>query len=295
MESNNNQVAPFVLKTYEMVSDPSTDLYIMWGRGNNSFIVIDPLDFSQRILPVYFKHNNFSSFVRQLNTYGFRKVDSDKWEFAHESFLRGQKHLLTNIVRRKSSTSRITCSTNYVEEEEEQEILMEVARLKQEQKALEQDVEAMEKRLEMTERRPKQMMAFLCKVAEDPEILPRMILEKEATINRLRDKKRRFRISTSSSTVTRTDNDDHQAEEDGLICDDSSIYKSDDLIRSSSSSSTMGEAPTAPLFVDSSISNIASNTHASPQYDQIEPYFYTDLEASKPVPYPFSLLGGGFY
>lgn len=60
---------PFLTKTFEMVDDLSTDGIVSWSRGGHSFVVWDPHAFSATVLPRYFKHNNFSSFVRQLNTY----------------------------------------------------------------------------------------------------------------------------------------------------------------------------------------------------------------------------------
>lgn len=65
----NNTVPPFLSKTFDLVDEPCLNPIISWSSNGGSFVVWDPLEFARIILPRHFKHNNFSSFVRQLNTY----------------------------------------------------------------------------------------------------------------------------------------------------------------------------------------------------------------------------------
>lgn len=101
----------FVYKVYNMLLDPSFQHLISFNPNGQSFTVSNVQDFSKTVLPKHFKHNNFSSFVRQLNMYGFHKVNktprgqrgndnSAAWEFVHPKFHRGQPQLLEQIRRK---------------------------------------------------------------------------------------------------------------------------------------------------------------------------------------------------
>lgn len=60
---------PILTKTFEMVEDPDTDSVVSWNQARNSFIIWDSHKLASTLLPKYFKHRSFSSFIHQLNTY----------------------------------------------------------------------------------------------------------------------------------------------------------------------------------------------------------------------------------
>ena len=62
--------APSLLpRSWDLVEDAQSDSIVGWTAEGTSFVVARPAELASDILPKYFKHNNFSSFVRQLNTY----------------------------------------------------------------------------------------------------------------------------------------------------------------------------------------------------------------------------------
>ncbi|KAI9486272.1 MAG: hypothetical protein EXX96DRAFT_548379 [Benjaminiella poitrasii] len=104
--SHQRSIPAFLHKLYNMVDDISTNSYIQWSKDGFSFIVHDQEAFSQFVLPRFYKHNTFASFVRQLNMYDFYKIPhATLWQFKNPFFRRGRSDLLTQINRKRNSHS----------------------------------------------------------------------------------------------------------------------------------------------------------------------------------------------
>ncbi|KAJ0113283.1 hypothetical protein Patl1_03297 [Pistacia atlantica] len=210
---------PFLTKTYEMVDDLNTNHIVSWTRGGGSFVVWDPHAFSTALLPRYFKHNNFSSFVRQLNTYGFRKIDPGRWEFANEGFLREQKELLRNIKRRKATSQPlpppqalgpcVEVGRFGLDGEidrlvrDKQVLMMELMKLRHLQQNTRAYLQAMEQRLQGTEKKQQQMMSFLARAMQNPVFLQQLVQQKQKRmeLEEAMTKKRRRPIDQGPSGV----------------------------------------------------------------------------------------------
>ncbi|CAJ1955940.1 unnamed protein product [Cylindrotheca closterium] len=115
----------FLRKTYHMV-DTCDPTVACWSDDGETFVVKNPEKFEKQIIPQFFKHSKFSSFVRQLNFYAFRKIKyadtiridpkleaetANYWRFRHEKFQRGKPELLQEIKRMNGQKGTTTTTT----------------------------------------------------------------------------------------------------------------------------------------------------------------------------------------
>ncbi|XVF85576.1 hypothetical protein PTKIN_Ptkin17bG0128300 [Pterospermum kingtungense] len=231
-ENGSQSIAPFLKKCYEMVDDEGTDSIISWSQNNDSFIIWDMTEFSVHLLPKYFKHSNFSSFIRQLNIYGFRKTDPDRWEFANDGFIRGQKDLLKNIARRKYSQgseprkpllqqqpqqdSGESCENNentalWKEVEnlktDKNALMQELVKLRQYQETADNKVLRLKDRLQGMEKSQQQLLSFLIMAMQSPGFLVQLVQPKENN----------WRMAEASNMLEQVAEDGEPAASDHMI------------------------------------------------------------------------------
>ena len=95
-------ISLFIRKTYDILQDNKFPDAVGWNSEGDALVIHKPEEFSSKVLPAYFKHNQVTSFIRQLNLYSFHKLKAPKEDhvYQHDLFRRGKRHLLKGIKRR---------------------------------------------------------------------------------------------------------------------------------------------------------------------------------------------------
>ncbi|KAL2260386.1 hypothetical protein VTK26DRAFT_5608 [Humicola hyalothermophila] len=119
-QAKRKQIPPFVQKLSSFLDESRNTDLIRWSDKGDSFIVLDEDEFAKTLIPELFKHNNYASFVRQLNMYGFHKrvglsdnsmkaserKNKSPSEYYNPYFRRGHPNLLWLINKPKSGSSK---------------------------------------------------------------------------------------------------------------------------------------------------------------------------------------------
>lgn len=95
------RVPNFPAKMHAILSRPELADIIGWMPHGRSWRVLKPREFEILVMPTYFEQSKFSSFIRQANGWGFRRITQgrDRNSYYHELFLRGIPHLCKQMKR----------------------------------------------------------------------------------------------------------------------------------------------------------------------------------------------------
>lgn len=93
----------FISRTWLMVNDSPQGL-VYWSPDGRRIGVKNPERMAAHVLPQYFSHASFASWVRALNANSFKKVSASQWE--HPCFVRDAPELLKQVCRKPTPARR---------------------------------------------------------------------------------------------------------------------------------------------------------------------------------------------
>jgi hypothetical protein len=91
----------FPVKLHRILSNAEFRDVITWLPHGRSWRVIKPKAFEERVIPLYFRHAKYASFMRQVNGWGFKRMAQgpDHNSYYHELFLRGMPQEVLKMRR----------------------------------------------------------------------------------------------------------------------------------------------------------------------------------------------------
>lgn len=94
----------FVNILVNLLENESLQNFIAWNSDGTSFSIFDISEFTSKIMLNYFRHNSFTSFVRLLNMYNFKKIKAlssgTLSTYRNNFFRRDEPHLMKFIKRK---------------------------------------------------------------------------------------------------------------------------------------------------------------------------------------------------
>lgn len=107
----------FIKRLSDILKNEMLNHIVAWSQDGSSVDIKDSNAFSEVVLQQYYKHNNLTNFIRQLNMYNFKKVrklhtSGLSITYRNPLFSRDQPQLLPQIERKKKDKSSDLNSTN---------------------------------------------------------------------------------------------------------------------------------------------------------------------------------------
>ena len=113
----------FLSKLHDILSDNNYNSIVHWDNDGKRIIICDVINLCNVVLPKFYKHHNYSSFVRQLNMYGFHKskgIIKEGEGYEHEKFCeKSTKEEINQIVRQ---SKKMKILANYIKSNQKEEI-----------------------------------------------------------------------------------------------------------------------------------------------------------------------------
>jgi len=116
----------FLSKLYDILNNHNYNNVISWDTDGKKVVISDVVKLCKDILPKFYKHRNLSSFIRQLNLYGFHKYKGimESLEiYEHETFNKNiTKEEIKQITKKARHNQMVKNLDTYINSNKEEEL-----------------------------------------------------------------------------------------------------------------------------------------------------------------------------